>query len=737
MSEVEAQAPPPAEIVPSKSEDKLEIEKEENEDKQKAEDIVGDMFESDKKTEDTEKGTEGKPSEEKKDEKCEEKPAESSEADEKQSTEKAEGEEEKKEEEKTESKEKKFNIPKIKTPKVIKEIRSRSKSREKKKNKDGDNSGEGEAEAKKEGEASAEGAEGEEKKEDGEEKKDLVTEARAKVKDAMENINLPKMPKLHRPEFVKEYIKKPKDGEKTEEDTAEKADEEIKEGGTTEEKKEEPKEKAEEEETKEGEKSDEKVEGAEEKKDAEKKTSIIDSLKNIKSQVFPKRKGETSETDGDKPEEAEKLLEEKPEKKEDDEKEESKDEKKEEKSKGASLLKSIRNVASGVPALFKKDATKEADVEAGEKDELLEKKETDCEKKPDDLKMEEIKLEDEKKEDGDEDKKDEEKKDPEKGEVIEEKCHLDRLKKLPGEALRQVSSLDRQKQYGLFGMAVGLLLLILIIIIAACVPGGWQSHHKLVEDGKWVETMTGCGKVLGWVEGEERFLFRSLPYSASVGRFEHSRLAKTLEECGEEMTQPANESTVCMRRLANGITGEEDCLSLDIATSSVVYDYPAPVVAYIGGDEPGLAPSADLAYSQGVVFVSIQVRQGILGYLSHSALSDKEKPPVSGNYALNDLITALNWIKLNIRHFGGDPEQVTILGHKQGASLATGLTMVMEARSLYHRLWLTGGSGNLDTISLEAASAQYDATVTKLCSMPDRDCLVEVSEFQFITFLIQ
>ena len=131
------------------------------------------------------------------------------------------------------------------------------------------------------------------------------------------------------------------------------------------------------------------------------------------------------------------------------------------------------------------------------------------------------------------------------------------------------------------------------------------------------------------------------------------------------MTQPANESAVCMRRMANGITGEEDCLKLDIATSSVVYDYPAPVVAYIGGDQPSLAPSADLAYSQGVVFVSIQVRQGILGYLSHTALSKSEKPPTSGNYALNDLITALNWIKLNIRHFGGDPDQVTILGHKQ------------------------------------------------------------------------
>merc|ERR1711860_391604 len=120
---------------------------------------------------------------------------------------------------------------------------------------------------------------------------------------AMENINLPKMPKLHRPEFVKEYIKKPKDGEKTEgEETAEKADE-NKEGETSEEKKEEAKEQAEGEEAKKEEEksSEEKVEGAEEKKDADKKTSIIDSLKNIKSQVFPKKKGETSEKVEEKP----------------------------------------------------------------------------------------------------------------------------------------------------------------------------------------------------------------------------------------------------------------------------------------------------------------------------------------------------------------------------------------------------------------------------------------------------
>merc|ERR1712079_941116 len=57
-----------------------------------------------------------------------------------------------------------------------------------------------------------------ENKEEGEEKKDLVKEAKTKVKDAIENINIPKMPKLHRPGFMK---KKSKEGEKTEEEKAE------------------------------------------------------------------------------------------------------------------------------------------------------------------------------------------------------------------------------------------------------------------------------------------------------------------------------------------------------------------------------------------------------------------------------------------------------------------------------------------------------------------------------------
>ena len=155
-------------------------------------------------------------------------------------------------------------------------------------------------------------------------------------------------------------------------------------------------------------------------------------------------------------------------------------------------------------------------------------------------------------------------------------------------------------------------------------------------------------------------MFKSIPYSINVARFSHSRLPANLDECGDEVKEPANETKTCMRRLASGIVGEEDCLVLDIATSSVIYNQPAPVVAYIGGDDAEMAPTSEQAYKHGVVFVNIQVRQGILGYLSHSSLSSTEKPPTSGNYALGDLITALKWIQMNIRHFGGDPDKVRV-----------------------------------------------------------------------------
>jgi len=57
------------------------------------------------------------------------------------------------------------------------------------------------------------------------------------------------------------------------------------------------------------------------------------------------------------------------------------------------------------------------------------------------------------------------------------------------------------------------------------------------------------------------------------------------------------------------------------------------------------------------------------GFLSSG---DSDAP---GNYALLDLTAALRWVQENIKAFGGNPTQVTLMGHGVGAVLVNLLTV--------------------------------------------------------------
>lgn len=48
---------------------------------------------------------------------------------------------------------------------------------------------------------------------------------------------------------------------------------------------------------------------------------------------------------------------------------------------------------------------------------------------------------------------------------------------------------------------------------------------------------------------------------------------------------------------------------------------------------------------------------------------DKGWDASGGNLGIKDIAAALNWIKVNIGAFGGDPNRVTLVGHDTGAAL--------------------------------------------------------------------
>ena len=131
----------------------------------------------------------------------------------------------------------------------------------------------------------------------------------------------------------------------------------------------------------------------------------------------------------------------------------------------------------------------------------------------------------------------------------------------------------------------------------------------------------------------------------------------------------------CTQGSASESHGNEDCLYLNIYEPRFagVAIRKAPVIVWIhGGGYSGgsgiqynLGP---LASSQRSVAVSINYRLGVFGFLAHPALSAEENPPRSGNYGIMDMQSALKWVRRNIGAFGGDPQNVTVVGQSAGGN---------------------------------------------------------------------
>ena len=144
----------------------------------------------------------------------------------------------------------------------------------------------------------------------------------------------------------------------------------------------------------------------------------------------------------------------------------------------------------------------------------------------------------------------------------------------------------------------------------------------------------------------------------------------------------------------------EDCLYLNIwapAPARSRGGHGAPVVVWIygGGFNIGSASMPNYAggamTQQGVVQVNLAYRVGALGFLSHPELT-REGGGASGNYGLMDQIAGLRWVKANIARFGGDPDNVTIMGQSAG-SMSVGLLQVSpQARGLFRGVVAMSGA---------------------------------------------
>lgn len=118
--------------------------------------------------------------------------------------------------------------------------------------------------------------------------------------------------------------------------------------------------------------------------------------------------------------------------------------------------------------------------------------------------------------------------------------------------------------------------------------------------------------------------------------------------------------------------GSEDNLTLNIWTPGAD-SAKRPVLVWIHGGANWLE-SGRLATYHGdnlvargdVVFVSINYRLGVFGWLDLSELGGEEYKG-SHSHGMHDQVTALRWIRDNIAAFGGDAENITVMGESAGS----------------------------------------------------------------------
>ena len=157
------------------------------------------------------------------------------------------------------------------------------------------------------------------------------------------------------------------------------------------------------------------------------------------------------------------------------------------------------------------------------------------------------------------------------------------------------------------------------------------------------------------------------------------------------------------------LIGSEDCLTLDIyAPSGAQPGSDLPVMVWIHGGanvwgSTRVYEGSHLAEERQVVVVAVQYRLGPLGFFSHPALrADAEVPAdAAANFALLDLVAALDWVGANIEVFGGDPDLVTIFGESAGAYNVAALMASPLARGRFHRAIMQ--SGGTETLTQAVA----------------------------------
>jgi len=232
---------------------------------------------------------------------------------------------------------------------------------------------------------------------------------------------------------------------------------------------------------------------------------------------------------------------------------------------------------------------------------------------------------------------------------------------------------------------------------------------------------TVYGRVKGFLL-RDIYQFRGVRYGADTGgenRFMAPRKPEPWDGIAPAVWWGNSAPQIMENRYANVVYSysdhwnyddvSEDCLKLNVWTPAIADGNKRPVLVWFhgGGYRNGNAIEQDgykgesLSRKGNIVFVSVNHRLGPIGFSDLSGAGG-EAYRDSGNVGALDMVAALEWVKENIANFGGDPDNVTIMGQSGGGSKVCTLAAMPGAAGLVHKVVPLSGS-SIDALDQEYA----------------------------------
>jgi para-nitrobenzyl esterase len=224
-----------------------------------------------------------------------------------------------------------------------------------------------------------------------------------------------------------------------------------------------------------------------------------------------------------------------------------------------------------------------------------------------------------------------------------------------------------------------------------------DEYYTLENYEKAIRVKTSEGSSLKGIydktdKGAPSVAFKGVPFAkAPVGKLRW-KLPKPIDNLGQfnaDKFGPACPQPLGKDEYIKQVGVSEDCLHLNVWKPVVTNaSSNLPVIVWIHGGGLNSGVSHKTSYrgasmaAKGSIFVSMNYRLGHLGFFAHSA-QNKNEP--RGNYGLYDQIEALRWVKRNIKNFGGNPNNITIIGESAGASSVLYHLTSDKTKGLFHK----------------------------------------------------